>query len=205
MSAHTPGPWRVGRHANGESHVYSAEGIMAPTIRGSNVDQRFANALMMASAPDLLAALVSLLPLVREYDDDGPTGAGWQSNGLSEAIYASDAAIAKATGSRRPITKFSTNVAEPDRRGQFEYWWHEGAHPYRSVSGKNQPILNEHSAWHVWIEASRHSANTAVWNSLVLIESIASGSTTANSLPNVARIARSAIAILHGELDSTMP
>lgn len=63
-------------------------------------EEAIANAHLIAAAPELLKALKSLLALdaVRELWDDGPLGEGWQSDELSGAIAAGDAAIAKAEG-----------------------------------------------------------------------------------------------------------
>ncbi len=73
MSAHTPGPWKVGdvRHAGGYQLVtanddggYICE-VQAPTNRffGFNEDEREANARLIAAAPDLLA-------LAHQYADE---------------------------------------------------------------------------------------------------------------------------------------
>jgi hypothetical protein len=47
--------------------------------------------------PDVLAALVGILPFAEAHEDAGPHGSGWQSNELQAAIQSARAAIAKAT------------------------------------------------------------------------------------------------------------
>lgn len=57
-----------------------------------------ANAQLVASAPEMLAALEALLPLAEFYHDDGPEGEGWQSAELVAALDGARAAILKAKG-----------------------------------------------------------------------------------------------------------
>jgi hypothetical protein len=92
----TKGPWRVGADVRGYNvTVWAAEpgvcitsvfdrsfGPDAPTLK-----QAVDNARLIAAAPDLLAALTSCLPFVKQFVDDGAAVA------ISEAT----AAIAKAT------------------------------------------------------------------------------------------------------------
>jgi hypothetical protein len=102
---HTPGPWRVGREI-GQSQLiprieilrdvtyvegvkpttyYLAE-VCYPTTTGNTAGaaERAANASLIAAAPELLEALLQLLP--------GADAMGWDTSKAR-------AAIAKATGS----------------------------------------------------------------------------------------------------------
>lgn len=86
MSKHTPGPWttdgRVLRNAAGNSIASSGNNRV---VTGDELD---ASMTLAAAAPDLLAALVDLVPLIAaEYPLQADT---W----LADAR----AAIAKATG-----------------------------------------------------------------------------------------------------------
>ena len=53
------------------------------------------------AAPDLLEALRGCLPYIRDMDDEGPAGEGWQSERLSRLIAEADAAILKATATEQ--------------------------------------------------------------------------------------------------------
>jgi len=62
------------------------------------LDRYKAKDLVRDAAPDLLEALIALLPLVRDLEDKGPPGEGWQSDELLNIVKAADTAIAKAAG-----------------------------------------------------------------------------------------------------------
>lgn len=83
MSKHTPGPWTID-HANSQDNA--DVGIHGPDIDGlssliicdlclDGYDQKMqvANAKLIAAAPELLEALLEVLPLVKHTDD-----AGWE-------------------------------------------------------------------------------------------------------------------------------
>jgi hypothetical protein len=107
MSAHTPGPWIFKKSGSQEWQIDAPNGD--PTIgyydwecmaicygsddfpeHGKTVGE--ANARLIASAPDLLAALVAMNTLAK-----GPSAGVTQAQ-KREVIAAADAAIAKATG-----------------------------------------------------------------------------------------------------------
>ena len=104
MSKHTPGPWGIER-LHGEINVISCNerdgaakdmGIVyvlardvGGMIHGEQFDDRSeveANARLMAAAPELLDALVDLLPLISPLKAE------------SQQVANASAAIAKATG-----------------------------------------------------------------------------------------------------------
>ena len=65
-AAHTPGPWHFGRNMRGQTRVFANgwEIVRAMSKNGSRVlpiPEREANALLIAAAPDLLAALQGLI------------------------------------------------------------------------------------------------------------------------------------------------
>lgn len=67
---HTPGPWGIGAvHASEDDiDIYSEDGVVVARAVGSRDDpdqgseEAWANAKLIAAAPDLLAALRALLP-----------------------------------------------------------------------------------------------------------------------------------------------
>ena len=81
QTAHTPGPWRITSHGNNKSNyipIYTEDGLWITEakgrggIRGSmvgpnNNDEIAANAALIAAAPDMLAALIKLLPIVDHF------------------------------------------------------------------------------------------------------------------------------------------
>jgi hypothetical protein len=99
---HTPGEWKAfiridaqpnvvffgstGWHANIQHHGFRSKKEMD------------ANALLIAAAPDLLAALQALLPYAEDHCDSGPDGFGYKSDEQSKAICNAVVAISKATG-----------------------------------------------------------------------------------------------------------
>ena len=98
MSAHTPGPWFVDGlivTARQKGSIGFAYGPAMP--ENSAVGRAsLANARLIAAAPELLAALQSLLS-----DWDAVCGShGWDKNHLCGPVDAR-AAIAKATGSEQ--------------------------------------------------------------------------------------------------------
>lgn len=91
MSAHTPGPWWV---CNDEL-VLSQDGDIAEIFspKGKVLE---ANALLIAAAPDLLAALIKILERYTALANSGDVGF-WDCE-LEPQVIASRAAIAKAIG-----------------------------------------------------------------------------------------------------------
>jgi hypothetical protein len=80
MNKHTPAPWKAA-HAIAEGSIFSDSGrtrledggtTLYPICsynRGWNADEDAANARLIASAPDLLQALLSILEHSREFGD----------------------------------------------------------------------------------------------------------------------------------------
>lgn len=91
MSKHTPGPWRVVEDRVPSSlEVYAGKTAIAECWRRADVETEIANARLIASAPELFAALQLMVD--RFLDTEGSYGA-WEN----EAIEAARAAIEKAT------------------------------------------------------------------------------------------------------------
>lgn len=99
---HTPGPWRVdGPHKNDITSDAGGIGVTIPkSARGSNLavegllaaddQQSYANARLIAAAPDMLDALRAL--------NGGARPSNWQDDdGEADAWRQLDAALAKAT------------------------------------------------------------------------------------------------------------
>ena len=85
MSGHTPGPWTIQGAFIGtdDAHIAQVKG----EGRGVTSQRAEANSMLIAAAPDLLAALKVLLPL-----------AASSYGALSKDLNQARAAIAKATG-----------------------------------------------------------------------------------------------------------
>ena len=93
---HTPGPWQQG-DANGERNIYAADQTVICRMevwRGSDADEADANAALIASAPELLAALSRL---VRE--------AGYESGEAEPTIHDLSASRAAFDEARAAISK----------------------------------------------------------------------------------------------------
>ena len=103
MSKFTPGPWKVGRHLGSRQEVrlihYDAadKGQGIPIIEGAVTES---NARLIASAPDLLAALQSVWLWMENQADAQSKGghATFDLMKLREQRDIASAAIAKATG-----------------------------------------------------------------------------------------------------------
>jgi len=69
QTQHTPGPWKVQRHETGDSRRITITGRpgMIADVDWNAPDENTANAALIASAPDLLAALEQCLPLVDKH------------------------------------------------------------------------------------------------------------------------------------------
>jgi len=112
MSAHTPGPWRVGMNNGSNANIVTAgDDVGVATIGGIYMHRRIdevehepacqaglANARLIAAAPDLLEALVALRAEVQSM----AARVGWAGMGAREKA---NRAIAKAEGSeyKEPI------------------------------------------------------------------------------------------------------
>jgi len=98
-SKHTPGPWFTKRE--GFSTVYVEARLRGSTIQEvaacgpteAGAEQQEANARLIASAPELLEALILLEREMVESGNAGSVDYGWKP-----AIEKTRAAIAKATG-----------------------------------------------------------------------------------------------------------
>lgn len=99
MSAHTPGPWELDEGDDGDNFTIRADGEFVTRLTKSRYtdDRRdpeaYANAALIAAAPDLLAALKALA------DEYGPN-AGRMAIGSPrrELWRAAGAAITRAEG-----------------------------------------------------------------------------------------------------------
>ena len=99
-TAHTPGPWSTGSNASSTPHhaICAGPHVLAvvhqlgyPMFKGRS-PRSDANAQLMAAAPDLLDALVGLLPQ------------GWLDGAMDHlpGVAAARAAIGKATSAPKP-------------------------------------------------------------------------------------------------------
>lgn len=62
MSAHSPGPWRTIGHPHDRPLIESADGeLVADLVDRESIAETAANAVLIAAAPDLLAALKDCL------------------------------------------------------------------------------------------------------------------------------------------------
>ena len=93
-SKHTPGPWA--HHNTPTPFIYVNAGglpicqIYTSTAHGQSMGEQFANARLIAAAPELLEALQKMLPELR--------GLSIVSDTAAEMLREAEAAIAKATG-----------------------------------------------------------------------------------------------------------
>lgn len=61
MSAHSPGPWRTIGHPHDRPLIESADGeLVADLIDRESIDETVANAILLASAPDLARQLEAM-------------------------------------------------------------------------------------------------------------------------------------------------
>ena len=91
---HTPGPWA--HHNTPTPFIYVNAGglpicqIYTSTAHGQSMGEQFANARLIAAAPELLEALQKMLPELR--------GLSIVSDTAAEMLREAEAAIAKSTG-----------------------------------------------------------------------------------------------------------
>ncbi len=88
---HTPGPWEVGSTIESDTQAIIHDGDSVLAIL-TTIPPNPANARLIAAAPDLLEACMTL---VGSEDNDDPMAAGMM---LGCAVEIARAAIAKATG-----------------------------------------------------------------------------------------------------------
>ena len=90
---HTPGPWTAYLYDSEPASIEAADGDGPIALVGTDLydmEERDANARLMAAAPDLLAACEGLLAIARISAADGAD--------LNINIRRAEAAIAEATG-----------------------------------------------------------------------------------------------------------
>ncbi len=105
MSAHTPGPWRVAGYAGehdeaGAAITSSFDGYRVATttcVEGDEWTRYYANACLIAAAPDLLTGCKESLNALRDYVEQLEEQGGMMGYGRS-VIRRLEAAIAKAEG-----------------------------------------------------------------------------------------------------------
>lgn len=99
MSEHTPGPWHTGDGTMGRRIVYDARGMAiadAKLFHGKRASgEDFANARLIAAAPDLLLALQMAMPALDSVRAQFPRH---PSDDSIDVVAAARAAIRKATG-----------------------------------------------------------------------------------------------------------
>jgi hypothetical protein len=91
QTTHTPGPWRV--VSDGISHWIEIEPNKIALIKANKADRD-----LIATAPDLLAALENALPWIIKAQNDHAFDGCAAPLGGKKAIERMQAAIAKATG-----------------------------------------------------------------------------------------------------------
>ena len=98
-SAHTPGPWQIYPGGKGEQFVFgdcsSSHPYLCGQAFGLTADQCAANARLIAAAPELLAALESVMQWT-EGDLESPASLDCET--IQERITFIKSAIARATG-----------------------------------------------------------------------------------------------------------
>jgi hypothetical protein len=112
MSAHTPGPWSLDAYRPGDKELFVSEAGVTVDIDDCTTKERaerFANARLIAAAPDLLDACrtmgAMILGIAEAIDLDTETEMKISVGGqlaktitLGEAVQQVTTAIAKATG-----------------------------------------------------------------------------------------------------------
>lgn len=104
MGEHTPGPWSIGY---GDADFLVIEAGIDEEIACIEMEdhgacptaEQSANALLIAAAPDLLAAVLAILPFIAEIDDPCTgeiVNAKYLSTEYREALEKLIAAVAKA-------------------------------------------------------------------------------------------------------------
>ena len=93
---HTPGPWKVSAQVNGKRHVVregcqAGESALCMLPEGRIESERMANARLIASAPELLAACLAFNDAYSFISENAPAP-------LMHAVRKARAAIARARG-----------------------------------------------------------------------------------------------------------
>lgn len=98
-NTHTPGPWRVGRAGPNLCPTVGTEtGLMVAMVTHGEGHPTEANAKLIATAPELLAALQELVASEWEYMDDGDLQHELaQGNEMVRPYIVARAVIKKAT------------------------------------------------------------------------------------------------------------
>jgi hypothetical protein len=101
---HTPGPWRINRDRNieaGDGNVIRVCGVIMPCGYVPDGDEGYANARLIAAAPELLDSLKDALKTIEASDHwwmDCPDKGGFNADTIR-------AAIAKAEGTAEGTTE----------------------------------------------------------------------------------------------------
>lgn len=92
---HTPGPWEMDPFIRSTHIVWGPDGqaVCALEDRGGTM---IANAYLISAAPDLLAALEALTPILEAAESNASGNPEW--SWVSPRINAARAAVAKAKG-----------------------------------------------------------------------------------------------------------
>jgi hypothetical protein len=88
MSKHTPEPWKIGALESGQAAVDGADGSEVTGFVS------IPDAHLIAAAPDMLAALEAILPMLPQ----SLTTATWGDPSWTDAIRRVESAIKKARG-----------------------------------------------------------------------------------------------------------
>ena len=99
MNAHTPGPWRVTRHTEFLVKVETRNTVICDAL-GKLTEETLANARLIASAPEMLAALEACLPWLGKavFYDIASLPVQTSKEDLSSVLSMAGKAIAKARG-----------------------------------------------------------------------------------------------------------
>lgn len=92
---HTPGPWHLVSHRPNLIKVETARVVICDAFGGLS-DETMSNAHLIASAPELLAALERLLESAEYLKEDSDSAHGY--HGEPESFKIARAAIVKAKG-----------------------------------------------------------------------------------------------------------
>ena len=106
MSNHTPGPWQhVKKYGDNSGPINGPDGKAVASIVGNSTrpaEEKLANARLIASAPELLAIVKTLLAAVDAVESGEITGAYLSKD--APLILHARAVFAKATGSIGCVT-----------------------------------------------------------------------------------------------------
>lgn len=119
MSAHTPGPWTVGERRSILGRAFDkSEKQIVDQVRGGSREAADANARLIASAPDLLAALKTIRAYREGYERAEPCGLAdcsrcgrkicWPRNDPDTPmceLCVIDSALAKAEGAESAVPR----------------------------------------------------------------------------------------------------